>query len=156
MTLALILVTIGLILMLLEVFVIPGIGFAGIAGIVFTIVGVVFAFNHNMNQGWVVLGVTCVLSGFILWKSLHANTWDRFALHSEIDGKSHEDNFDLTIGDVGKTITRLNPMGKARVNEKVYEVTAQNSFIDEQVEVQIISLTTNKIIVKPYEYSQST
>lgn len=156
MTLALILILIGLVLMLLEVFVIPGVGVAGIAGIIFTIVGVVFAFNHNMEQGWYVLAGTVIVSGVLLWKSLQSNTWDRFALHSELDGKSSEAFSDLKVGDVGKTVTRLNPMGKIRINTKVYEATAQNSLIDEQVSIQIISLTSNKIIVKPNENIQST
>ena len=149
MTTALILIGIGLLLMLIEVFVIPGVGIAGIIGIIATIIGIVIAFNVDSATGWWVLGATSILSGILLWVSLRANTWDRFALHSEIEGKSSSTPT-LQSGDIGITVTRLNPIGKARFEAGVFEVTAQNELIDDHTSIRVVSLSGQKIIVEQH------
>ena len=156
MTTALILIGIGLLLMLLEVFVIPGVGVAGIIGIIATIVGIVIAFNVDTVFGWWVLTSTSIFSGILLWFSLRANTWDRFALHSEINGKSSVNMSAPNIGAVGTTITRLNPTGKARFKSGVFEVSAQNQLIDDHTSIQVVSLADQKIIVEYNNDEQST
>ncbi len=156
MATALVLIGIGLLLMLLEVFVIPGVGIAGVVGIIATIIGIVLAFNVDTVMGWWVLSATSVLSGILLWFSLRANTWDRFALHSEIDGKSSINMSAPELGAIGKTITRLNPIGKARFDSGVFEVTAQNQLIDDHTSVRVVSLSDQKIIVEQNSNEQST
>jgi membrane-bound ClpP family serine protease len=71
-------------------------------------------------------------------------------LHSEIDGKVENFNpLNLKVGDTGKTIGRLAPMGKIRVNGEVVEAQSTGSFIDHQVPVKIIGIKSNQIIVEP-------
>jgi membrane-bound ClpP family serine protease len=156
MATALVLIGIGLLLMLLEVFVIPGVGVAGVVGIIATIIGIVLAFNVDTILGWWILSATSVLSGILLWFSLRANTWDRFALHSEIQGKSSINMSTPELGAIGKTITRLNPIGKARFESGVFEVTAQNQLIDDHTSVRVVSLSDQKIIVEQNSNEQST
>lgn len=156
MTTALVLIGLGLFLMLIEVFIIPGVGIAGIAGIISTIIGIVLAFNADLMQGWFVLTGTVIISGLLLWKSLKSDTWDRFALHESVESTNRDVAPEVTIDEEGTTITRLNPIGKARFKSGVYEVTAQNELIDEQVRVRVVSLSGNKIIVQTITYAEST
>ena len=54
----------------------------------------------------------------------------------------------MKIGDTGKTISRLNPMGKALINSILVEVQATEDFIDEEKEITIEKIHQNKIFVK--------
>ncbi len=156
MTTALVLIGLGLFLMLIEVFIIPGVGIAGIAGIISTIIGLVLAFNADVTQGWFVLAGTVLFSGFLLWKSLKSDTWDRFALHESVLSTNRDVAPKVNVNEEGTTVTRLNPIGKARFSSGVYEVTAQNELIDEQVLIRVVSLSGNKIIVQTTTYAEST
>jgi membrane-bound ClpP family serine protease len=55
----------------------------------------------------------------------------------------------IKIGDKGKTITRLNPMGRVMVGNEHYEAKSIDKLIDQNTEVEIVKIESNKIIVKP-------
>ena len=55
----------------------------------------------------------------------------------------------LSIGDSGKAVTRLAPMGTARFGGKSYEVKSLEGMIDAGTEVEIVMFEDNKIYVKP-------
>ena len=70
-------------------------------------------------------------------------------LDSEISGKVENFSLDkIKIGDVGKTIGRLAPMGKIRVNGEVVEAQSTGNFIDHQTDIRIVKIQFNKIIVE--------
>jgi len=70
-------------------------------------------------------------------------------LDSEIDAKVENFSHDkLKIGDIGKTIGRLAPMGKIKVNGEVVEAQSTGTFIDHQTDVRIVKIQMNKIIVE--------
>jgi membrane-bound ClpP family serine protease len=74
----------------------------------------------------------------------------KMILDSEITGKV--ENFSpekVKVGDVGKTIGRLAPMGKIKINGEVVEAQSSGSFIDHQTDIRIIKIQLNKIIVEP-------
>ena len=50
---------------------------------------------------------------------------------------------------MGKTIGRLAPSGKAKVNGEVIEAHSTGSFIDHNTEIKILKILSNKIIVEP-------
>jgi membrane-bound ClpP family serine protease len=71
-------------------------------------------------------------------------------LDSVINGKVENFSHDkVKVGDTGKTIGRLAPMGKIKVNGEVVEAQSTGAFIDHQTDVKIIKIQLNKIIVEP-------
>lgn len=140
----------GILLMIAEVLVIPGVGFVGIIGFILLAIAIYFGYEISENTGHVVLGVGAVSSIGILVLSLRAKTWDRFSLKSELKGKSNPDKYEdiFKVGDKGKSTTRLNPIGKALIADRVVEVKSYSDFIDENKEIEIIKLEGNKITVK--------
>lgn len=140
----------GILLMIAEVLVIPGVGFVGIIGFILLAIAIYFGYEISENTGHVVLGVGAVSSIGILVLSLRAKTWDRFSLKSELKGKSNPDKYEdiFKVGDKGKSTTRLNPIGKALIADRVVEVKSYSEFIDENKEIEIIKLEGNKITVK--------
>ena len=71
-------------------------------------------------------------------------------LEKNIDGKVESINPNkIAVGDMGKTIGRLAPSGKARVNSEVVEAQSTGSFIDHNTEIKVLKILSNKIIVEP-------
>ncbi len=151
MWLVIVLIVVGILLLLLEVLVIPGTGFAGIAGFVSIIAGVWIAYAYlGSSTGNIVLFVTLAVNVIAIWIGVRSKTWKKAALVSTIDGKVNTINdINLKVGDVGKTISRCVPMGKADFNGNFVEVDARVDFIDPNTEIKIIKIDNNKIYIKP-------
>ena len=57
----------------------------------------------------------------------------------------------LQVGDCGKTMTRLAPMGTAMIGNVRYEVTSLEGIIDPGTDVEVVLMEDNKIYVKPLQ-----
>ena len=146
-----VLILVGLVLIFAEILLIPGIGIAGILGLASMGGSCFYAFNQmGTTAGAIVTVINAVLIvGLSIWV-LRAKTWKRFTLNTNIDSKA-VDSFEdkLSIGDRGKTLTRLSPTGSARLLNEVYEVKALEGIIDPGVEVEVVLIEDNRIYVKP-------
>jgi len=143
-------IVIGLLFLVLEILVIPGVGIAGVIGFILIAVGVWQAYaGHGMVAGHLTLGGTVVLSVLTLVFSIRSKTWKRIALSTSIDSKVNViDKDKIRPGDIGRTVSRLAPMGKAMINGELYEVSTNGDFIDQQTEIEVVNIEYNKIIVK--------
>ncbi len=144
------LIVIGLIFLLLEILVVPGATVVGIVGAAMMAFGVYSAYSaHGTVAGTYTLGGTLVLSIGALVLALKSNTWKRAMLGSELDGRVNTvESEKVKPGDEGIAITRLNPMGKAMINEEYYEVTSKDNLISQNTEIVVTKVDGNKIIVK--------
>jgi membrane-bound ClpP family serine protease len=147
------LIIIGLIFLALEILVIPGVGVAGVIGFILIAIGVWQAYaGHGMLAGHLVLGGTFLLTVLTLILSLRGKTWRRISLSTAIDSKVNViDENKIRLGDHGKTVSRLAPMGKAQINGEFYEVSTNGEFIDQQTEITVLKIEHSKIIVKRKE-----
>jgi membrane-bound ClpP family serine protease len=133
--------------------ILPGVTIAGIGGAVSMVAAVVLSFYyHGTSTGLIVLFVTFVLIVLTIVLMLKSGTWKRVMLTSEIDGKVdliHKDEGKIKAGDLGVTVTRLNPVGKVIVNGEYYEAKSQDKLIDQNIEIEVIIVESNRLIVKP-------
>ncbi len=146
-----VLILVGLVLIFAEILLVPGIGVAGILGLLSMGGSCFYAFNQFGNMtGAIVTVINAVLIVALSIWVLRAKTWKRFTLNTNIDSKAI-DHFaeKLSVGDHGKTTTRLSPMGYAHIGDEVYEVKALEGMIDPGVEVKVVLIEDNKIYVKP-------
>lgn len=145
-----VLILIGLIFIVLEILVIPGIAVFGILGLIIIFIGVWQSYvTYGTTAGHIVLGSSLLLSILALVLSLRSKTWKRMMLNSKIDGKTNIiDENKLKVGDIGKTTSRLSPAGKAFINGDFYEVHTQSEFIVPETEIIITKIVFNKIYVK--------
>ena len=145
-----ILILVGLLFLILEVVVIPGTTVVGIVGFVLMIVAVWQAYAvYGSTAGHLVLGGTLVLTLVGLRFALRSKTWDKVMLKSKIDGRANiivEGS--IKVGDVGKSISRIVPTGKAIFNDEYFEVCTNGEFIDPENEIVVIKIEHNKIFVK--------
>jgi len=145
------LIIIGLLLLLIEFAVIPGVTIAGIGGFLLLATSVYIAFTEMGNiAGFITLAIVLIASPMLIYYLFNSRVGKKMILDSEIDGKIENFNPDkLKVGDIGKTIGRLAPMGKIKVNGEVVEAQSTGSFIDHQTKIRITKINMNQIIVEP-------
>ena len=149
-TAILFLILLGIILLLVEFLVIPGITIAGILGTLL-IIGGVFSgyYYHETPTGHYILAGSLGALIIIFSFAFKTNTWKRFGLKSSIDSRVGEiDEEKVKVGDEGKSISRLTPMGKAIINTEVFEVRTTGNVIDPNKDIIVKKIEGNKIIVE--------
>ncbi|MCK6604931.1 MAG: nodulation protein NfeD [Ignavibacteriaceae bacterium] len=156
----------GIILILVEIFLIPGFGVPGILGIVLMIGAIFFSlFNY---QGYLDYGILyraiIQLAGslvgtivilVILYKYLPKSAaFQTFVLNDSTSGEkgfiSNPDNTHL-IGMKGMTFTPLRPAGTVLIGGKRFDVVSQGDFIEKDVEVSVVRVEGVKIFVEKSE-----
>jgi membrane-bound ClpP family serine protease len=152
MATVIILVVLGILLFVIEFLLVPGVTVAGIGGLILTVFGVYKAFNDfGTTIGiWVLIG-TLMLSVFVIAMSLRARTWSRLMLRTDIKGTVDTDirEEQIKAGDRGKTLTRLNPMGKVEVNGIVREAKSLEGYINVHSIIEVVEVEGTRISVKP-------
>lgn len=143
------LILVGLVLIFAEILLVPGVGVAGILGLLSMGGSCFYAFYEFGNvTGYIVTAVNVVLIVALSIWVLRAKTWKRMSLETSIDSKAVESSV-LAVGDRGKTLTRLAPMGSARFGDFVVEVKAVEGMLDPNIEVEVVLIEDNRIYVKP-------
>ena len=143
----------GVVLFLLEFFVVPGVTIAGIGGMLFMAGAVFLAFdNFDTTTGLLVLGAVLLIIIISLIFALRAKTWKKIALSTDIDSKVSElRNSDFAVGDEGITLTRLNPIGSVLIRDRKIEGHSQGPLIKEKTPVEVIKVNPTYVIVKPIQ-----
>ena len=143
------LILVGLVLIFAEILLIPGVGIAGVLGLLSMGGSCFYAFHEfGTTAGAIVTGVNAVLIAALTVWVLRAKTWKRMSLETNIDSKAVE-GVSLSLGDKGKTVTRLAPMGSARFGNYIIEVKALEGMLDPETPVEVVLIEDNRIYVKP-------
>ncbi len=144
-----VLIAVGFILLILEFLVIPGTNVVGIIGFLCVCFGIYLGYKFGGNTGGNVVVLVTAVGGCVLtWYALRAQTWKRLSLNSEIDSTVEGVDDSVQVGDVGRCIGRLAPMGKVQVGEVIVEAQSESGFIDTDSEVVVVKVYKDKIIVK--------
>ena len=163
----------GVGLLMLEIFVIPGFGVAGISGIILIFaafiltmvfnVGFKFNFDPNLDAAAQVgaSALTVILSttaGFFLslWlgkKLITADTrFGSLALKTELEtgkGFSAQDmRMQQYVGKSGVTSTFMRPAGKINIDSEILEATSEHGLIDKGVEIVVVKFENAQLVVK--------
>jgi membrane-bound ClpP family serine protease len=143
------LILIGLFLLILEILFVPGM-VLGFISVILMLVGVIFSFrDYGTATGFTVLISTGVATAATVYWAFRSPLWKKLQVHSLIDGKANASaEGAIKTGDAGKTISRLNPMGKAFINNLQVEVQVNEGFIDQDEKIEVIKVQANKIWVK--------
>ncbi len=150
LTIVLVLLIAGIVFLLLELFLIPGLSLAGIAASISLLGAVYYAYTEiGATAGHLTLLASIVLTAIAIYLFLKSKTLERMALKAEIDGVNDPlAGFDLHVGDRGKTVSRLAPMGRVKVNGQMMEAKSLEEFIDQGVEVKITEIHNTNVVVE--------
>ena len=136
-------------LIIAEIFLLPGITISGIAGALFAIGGVAYAYSISVTAGNITLGSSIVVfSGIFLWL-LRSNSFSRVSLKTDIESTVESPrDMELNIGDEGVSLSRLAPIGKARFKNITVEAKSTGEFIDENTPVVIKRVEGYNVLVE--------
>lgn len=150
LTLIILFILIGLFLIWLEFFIVPGITVAGIGGTVLMLGGIAYAYtNLDRTSGHIVLLCSILALVVMMMISFRGKTWKKTALETNVDGVV--EGIDITkvkVGNKAMTISRLAPMGKIIVNDEIVEAKSKLGFIDENTEVVILEIYSTNVMVE--------
>ena len=158
---------VGLTLLVLELFVIPGFGVAGVMGIVMTVGSLVLIMLNNdfFNFDFVPLGDIVVamfatfggLSGGALLlffgsaRLTQTKAFRRMVLTETQDkeqGYTSNFNEELMVGKSGTAFTVLRPSGKVLIAGKLYDAFSRGEYIEKEAEIEVIDVESSTLRVK--------
>ncbi len=167
----------GIVLVAVEIFALPGFGVAGITGIIFMISGLALAMVGNQGPDFTCVPVSEVGQAFLiviiafflslsssfyigaklitsqgrLGNTLSLNTiQDTSAGYSSVNIKMRD-----LLGKTGVAYTILRPSGKVEVDDDVYDATALTGYIDKGETVKIVKYETSQVFVVKVQKEQS-
>jgi len=158
----------GMVLLLLEIFVIPGFGVPGIAGIILIVAGTLLSFQNftlprspyefsvlTENVEILVGDLLGIIAGaFLLAKFLPKSRYfSRVMLAGPDAGTLTGDAAAQTrgaeiLGRHGVALTRLHPTGKAKIEGQFLDVVTEGDFLEEGTRIRVKALEGNRIIVE--------
>lgn len=142
----------GILLFLSEFLIFPGLTVSGIGGLICFGIAIYGTYTYYGNAtGTLVLASSIVAVIIAFTVAFRGNTWKRFTLQNNIEGRVDLITLENGIekGSVGKTISRLAPMGKVMINKQVYEAKSTTGYLDAGTEIEVIKTDRNILIVKP-------
>ncbi|MFQ5413387.1 MAG: nodulation protein NfeD [Phycisphaerae bacterium] len=168
------LIGVGVALIALEIFVIPGFGIAGISGLICLIVGLLATFVPEepgrsfplflpsfagtlvwIKQGIMTLAASMVMSiaGMVMLRRILPHTAAFQALAPPNPTPSEVRVGDAyhgaaRVGDVGRTESPLRPAGKARFGTVLVDVVTQGEFLDANGSVEVVERRGNRVVVR--------
>ena len=147
------LIIVGIVLIFAEILLIPGVGVAGILGLLSIAGSSYYAFyEFGSLTGGIVTGVNASLLIVLMIYVLRAKTWRRMTLETNIDSKAvADDSRVVCVGDVGRAMTRLAPTGSVRFGDNLVEAKVLEGMLDPGADVEIVLIEDNKIYVRKIE-----
>ena len=163
-----ILFVIGVLLIILEIFVIPGFGLPGILGIVFLFGGLMLSlldntgFNFSLTTGrdmliaFITVGfgiIGSIVGMFVLSDRIGRDgMFKRFALTADQEGfQGTPDEPAKVVGQTGQAITDLRPAGKVEVDGEQYDAVSERVFVEKGKQVKVLRYSIGQLYVEPVE-----
>ena len=167
-SLELIVFLIGVVLLIIEIFIIPGFGVIGVSGIILIVLSLIFSMQDfvipKFNWQWGIFFkniftisisfFTSVLFIMLLSRLLpNLKLFGRLALNS-VQATSEgftvqpDEYIKKYINKKGITTTVLRPSGKAEIDGEIVEVEADGEYLDKGVDIEVAEISGNRILVR--------
>nr|WP_051315929.1 NfeD family protein [Algoriphagus vanfongensis] len=160
---------IGIVLLALELFVIPGFGIFGVLGITCILTGLVLGMlpNQNFNFDFVPASqlftalLTVILSAIvsvalIFWLTPKVNEWGAFKSITLAETQQRTEGYTSSfyqselLGKTGTVHSRLRPSGRVEIEGDIYDAYSRGEFIDQGEKIEVISTEGTSLKVKKH------
>ena len=160
----------GLISLALEIFVIPGVGIAGVSGILFIVLGLTLSLVKSIPSDLPVnlpdgnsfvsalsMVIACIVVSigfsFYLWgRFMKSSMFKKVSVQAAISTKQGFVGVDMTsqilVGKEGTASTILRPSGKVEIDGNIYDATAETGFIDKGEKILVVKYETAQLFVR--------
>lgn len=153
---------VGVVLLLVEVFVIPGFGVAGILGILFMVASLFLSlinmegfFDFDILQTAIIQLAITLLASTALFALIYrylpkSSAFKAFVLAeatSTKEGYIGNPDQHALVGRVGKAFTSLRPSGTAVISGKKYDVVTDGQYIEKDELIKVIAVVGVRVVV---------
>lgn len=162
-----VLFVLGIILIAIELFVIPGFGVTGVLGAIFVISGLALAMVGNVGfdftgvpAGEILKAFLIVIIAFFLsltgsfylgQKLFTTSRFGELALdtvqNTDAGYTSANSMMKTLVGQTGVAFTMLRPSGKVDIDDEIYDATALTGFVDKGEKVKVVKYETSQVFV---------
>ena len=174
----------GIVFLLIEIFVTPGFGIAGVTGLLLMIAGLLMASQHFVlptttrelnaslqsvlvlvGSGFAFIGGAFAVSHYfgtipiVSWLTLDLPESDAKDASGKSKAKTTADQaakFPVDVGDWGVAESPLRPAGKAIFGQAYVDVVTDGSFVDAGQQVCVIDISGNRVVVRELEPEQGS
>ncbi len=162
----------GLGLLAVEIFVIPGFGIAGISGIILVLAGLILALVQNIYFDFtfaadkdILKAMVVVVSSFIISivlifvsgrQMIRSKLFQKLVLHDALQKPiTRADKISSPVevavnmvGKTGKSLTPMHPSGKVTIDGDVYYAITEGEYIDKDTGIIVIEDHNNKLVIR--------
>lgn len=159
-----ILLAVGLVALLIEVFVIPGFGLAGFVAIIaigaaafLALLGALPTWADVARASGILLAAGMIVSAVAYFFVRHlpsSNRWRGVFLRAVTDktaGYISGDARQELVGQLGIALTDLRPSGTARIGQERVDVVAEGGFVDKDQRVRVVRAESYRLVVEAVE-----
>lgn len=145
------LLSVGYVLLILELFV-PG-GILGILGGLAVAYGCYLSFRLGTFWGLGSLGLSVVVTIGAVAFFLRSRAAKRLVLADAEPRSWKAQNIGLTelVGREGRSLSPLRPAGLAEIDDRRVDVVSDSEFLDAGVAVRVVEVEGNRVVVEPVE-----
>lgn len=172
----LVLILLGVLLLIVELFVLPGFGIAGVAGILLVFLGIFLSFVPTepgpwrvvpqlpatweaMKSGATAMMIAVAVSAALMWYlARHLPQMpmaSQLILSGEVArgqtidaGATAIETVALEVGDQGVALSVLRPAGKARIRDQVHDVVTEGDMVEKGTPIEVIDVSGNHVVVR--------
>lgn len=160
----------GIILLAVELFVIPGFGIFGVLGVIFILGGLVLGMlpNQDFNFDFVPASqlfaalLTVILAalasvGLVFWLTPKVNQWGAFSTITLASTQERSEGYtssfysNTLLEKEGIVHSRLRPSGRVEIDGEIYDAYSRGDFIEQGEKIVVISTEGTSLKVKRLE-----
>ncbi len=148
------LILVGLMLIVIEVYLIPGFNVIGIMGVLLVIGAIMIAFSEGGAMGGLAaLGGSVIAVGGLFWFLYSSGAWDRFVLTTSLkrdpdEAEEDRDQRRRYLGKRGVAVTPLRPGGVVEIDGERVEVSTEGEFIAAGSDVRVVAMDRRRYFVR--------
>ena len=159
--LPILLILVGVLLIIAEVYLVPGFNLVGIVGALLVLFAVGYAFTEaGFNGGVLMLVGAMVLLGGALYVMKQSGAWDRFVLSTslkrdEMSVARESEQRASYLGKTGVALSPLRPTGIVDIDGERIEVATEGDFIASGSRIRVVAMDRRRYFVRLDESTES-
>lgn len=147
------LIIIGFMLILIEIFLVPGFNIFGVFGFIMVVMGIILAYSRlDFRVANFIMVASIIVSLVLVRVVIKSKTWRRMILdvkQEKIQGfHASTDQLAQLFGKTGIAYTPLRPAGIALIDDEKVDVMTEGGFIEKDHAIQVILVEGNRVVVK--------
>lgn len=152
--LPILLVFLGIGLVVVEVYVVPGFNVVGILGFLLIVFAIGLGFSQEgWTGGFLALGSTVGLGSLVAYMMWKTGAWERFVLATSLapgdsSSENQADQRAQFLGKTGVALTPLRPTGVIEIDGERVEAVTGGEFISAGSQVRVMAMDRRRIFVR--------